>query len=153
MRALFISAILVTFLSECDSSGADNAKWITSMGQKFFVYDAIDYYVNDFDESKIKDLYDNRSKSEIDSFRMGIILGNIPKSISDLAFIEMLPNVGYTKTQIDPAKFARIDGIFVEKTTMNSVSSPCIYVYRDILIFKKENKVVGKKRHPNWMPF
>lgn len=104
---------------------------------------AIDYYVNDFDASKTKDLYDNRSKSEIDPFRMGIIAGNIPKSILDLAFIEMLPNVGYTKTQIDPAKFARIDGIFVEKTAMKSVTSPCIYVYREILIFKKEYKVVG----------
>lgn len=113
------------------------------IGKNFFEYDAIDYYTNDFDESKIGDLYDNQSKSELDSFKMGIILDDIPESISDLDFIDKLVKVGYKKTQIDKSKFDSIDNIFVEKTTTENIAAACVYVYRDILIFKKDDKVVG----------
>ena len=130
--------------TEKKSEPADNSKSTKQViGKKFFEYDAIDYYSNDFDESKIGDLYDNQSKSEIDSFKMGIILGDIPKSISDLDFIDKLSKVGYKKTLIDKSKFDSIDKIFVEKTTTENLATACIYVYRDILIFKKDNKVVG----------
>lgn len=113
------------------------------IGKKFFEYDAIDYYKTDFEESKIGELYDNKSKSEIDSLKMGIILGHIPNSISDLTFIEKLEKVGYKKMIVDNSKFESIDKIFIEKTTLENIEAACIYVYRDILIFKKEGKVVG----------
>lgn len=113
------------------------------IGKKFFVYDAIDYYSGDFDESIIDDLYDNQSKLELDSFKLGIILGDIPKSISDLEFINKLEKVGYKRTRIDKSKFDSIDNIFVEKSATEYMETACIYVYRDILIFKKGDKVVG----------
>ncbi len=123
---------------------ADNSKPTKQViGKKFFEYDAIEYYTNDFDETKIGDLYDNQSKTEIDSFKTGIILGDIPKSISDLGFIDKLAKVGYKKTIIEKSKFDSIDKLFVEKTTTDNIAVACIYVYRDILIFKKDNKVVG----------
>lgn len=112
-------------------------------GKKFFDYDEIDYYFNNFDEDKIDELYDNQSKSEIDSFKMGIILGDIPKDISDLSFIEKLEKIGYQKKMVDKSKFSEIDKIFVEKTVTEMIKSPCIYVYRDILIFKKNSNVIG----------
>lgn len=113
------------------------------IGKKFFAYDAIDYYTIDFDESKISDLYDNRSKSEVDSFKLGVILGNIPSSISDLDFIEKLAKIGYKKIQIDKSKYDSIDNVFSEKAVTDYLALSCIKVYRDILIFKKEDKVVG----------
>lgn len=113
------------------------------IGRKFFIYDSIDYYTNDIDESKTLDLYDNKSKSEIDSFKMGVILGDIPNSISDLEFIDKLSNLGYKKTTIEKSKFDSIDSIFVEKTSTENIATACIYVYRNILIFKKDSKVVG----------
>ena len=112
-------------------------------GEKFFEYDAIDYYQTDFDELKIGELYDNKSKSKIDSLKMEIILGKIPNNISDLFFIEKLETVGYKKMIIDKSKFESIDKIFIEKSTLENIATACIYVYRDILIFKKDGKVVG----------
>lgn len=113
------------------------------IGKKFFDYDTIDYYTNNFDESKIDDLYNNQSKTEIDSFKMGVILGDIPQSISNLDFIDKLEKIGYKKTFIDKSKFGSIDNIFVEKTTTDNIATACIYIYRDILIFKKNSKVIG----------
>jgi hypothetical protein len=74
---------------------------------------------------------------------MGIILGDIPKSISDLTFIDKLFAVGFKKKSLDKSKFDSIDKIFVEKTTAENLATSCMYVYRDILIFKKESKIVG----------
>ncbi len=113
------------------------------IGQKFFDYDKIEYYSTDFDEEKIGELYDNQTKSEIDSIKMGVILDDIPNNISDLSFIEKLEKIGYKKSIVDKSKFKDIDKIFVEKSVKENLATACIYVYRDILIFKKESKVVG----------
>lgn len=113
------------------------------IGPKFFDYDAIDYYTIALDDQDVSKISRNQSKSETDSFKNGIVRGNIPKNISELAFIEQLEKIGYKKTNIDPSKFESIDQIFVEKTATNHEVYACIHVYRDILIFKKSNKVVG----------
>jgi hypothetical protein len=115
----------------------------TKIGKKFFEYDEIEYYTNAIDEGNIEKLYDNQSKSVLDSLKMGVILGEIPTTISDLAFIDQLVKIGYQKFSIDKSKFRKVDAIFVEKIKNEGVVSACIYVYRDILIFKKKNKVVG----------
>ena len=44
---------------------------------------------------------------------------------------------------IDKSKFESIDKIFIEKSTLENIATACIHVYRDILIFKKEGKVIG----------
>jgi hypothetical protein len=120
---------------------SDSTKQV--IGKKFFEYDAIDYYAIDFDESRIGELYDNQSLTEIDSFKMGIVLGDMPKGISDLQFIDKLATVGYKKTPLDKSKFNNIDRMFVEKNTREKIATSCIDVYRDILIFKKNSMVVG----------
>ncbi len=112
-------------------------------GKPFFLFDAIDYYVSDYDEAKIGELYDNQSRSKTDSFKMGILIGDIPDSSTDGAFIAMLEQVGYRKEVMASAKFKEIDGIFMEKQTSENLATACIPVYRDILVFKKEGKVTG----------
>lgn len=139
MKQISILIILFSTLLSCNNTNEDNQV----IGKKFFVYDAIDYYKTDFDESEIGELYDNKSKSEIDSFKMEIILGNIPNSITDLTFIQKLEEVGYKKTTVDTSKFEGFDKIFIEKRTVENIYAACIHVYRDILIFKKEGQVVG----------
>jgi hypothetical protein len=150
MRAILILTIFSSTLWACNSTiekkgGTVDSSKLTKQvsGTKYFEYDSIDYYSNRFDESKIGELYDNQYKSEADSFKIGIILGQIPKSITDLAFIDKLAKIGYKKTFIDKVKFDSIDKIFMEKITIDNIVTGCIYVYRDILIFKKNSKVVG----------
>ena len=120
-----------------------NVKNVSS-NQKYFEYDSIDYYSIRIKASEINNLYENKSKSEIDSFRMGIIIGNIPNSINDLTFIDKLTLVGYKMVKIDKSKFDRIDDIFREKKYVNYTATLCKgEIYRDILIFKMKNKVRG----------
>jgi hypothetical protein len=150
MKQILCLAILCLTFWSCNSTtekrnnAIKNSKsTIQKVGEKFFQYNAIDYYINYYDESNVGELFESGSKSEIDSFKVGIILGDIPNSISDLAFIDKLEKIGYKKTIIDKSKFASIDKIFVSKTSSKDGESACIYVYRDILIFKKDGEVVG----------
>lgn len=112
-------------------------------GRKFFNYDEIEYYFGNYDEEKIGELYDNQSRSPFDSIKMGVVLGDIPQSINDLTFISKLKKIGYTYHKVDSAKFEEIDQIFLEKETKANIATSCIYIYRDILIFKKKHRVVG----------
>jgi hypothetical protein len=112
-------------------------------GEKYFEYDEIDYYKSEIEEDKIKELYDNQKKSVKDSLKMGIILGVIPKSISDTNFISHLESFGYKKSKIEEKKFNKIDEVFTEKKHSEVYATACIYIYRDILIFKKKSKIIG----------
>ena len=112
-------------------------------GGKYFEYDEIEHYKSEIEEDQIGELYDNQKKSIKDSLKMGIILGKIPKSITDTSFINNLETFGYTKSKIDEKKFNEIDEIFTEKKHSESYATACIYIYRDILIFKKKSKIIG----------
>ncbi|AFR34854.1 hypothetical protein B739_0247 [Riemerella anatipestifer RA-CH-1] len=112
-------------------------------GEKYFEYDEIEYYKNEIEEDQIGELYDNQKKSVKDSLKKEVILGETPKSISDTNFVDNLKSFGYTKSKIDPNKFNKINEIFIEKKHSESYETACIYIYRDILIFKRKSKIIG----------
>ncbi len=151
-QILFLIALFLIFWS-CKTTTKKTDKAIEKLesfkqeyGKKFFEYDAIDYYQNDFDESKVGELYSNELKTEFSTLKKEIILGDIPKNITDLSFIRKLEKVGYKKSYINKSKFQSIDKIFIEKKASENLSTACVYVYRDILIFRKEGKVVGTSK-------
>ena len=112
-------------------------------GGKYFEYDEIEYYKSEIEEDQIGELYDNQKKSLKDSLKMGIILGEIPKSILDTNFIDDLKSFGYSKSNIKPKKIDKINEIFTEKKHSEMYETACLYIYRDILIFKKKSKIIG----------
>ncbi len=114
-----------------------------SAGRKFFDYDEIDYYFSRYGDGDVVTLHENRSRSKIDSLKLDVILGDIPKHLSDTLFISKLELIGYKKGTIDQSKFRAIDRIFVEKPMKNWIGYTCIRIYNDILIFKKQKKVIG----------
>ncbi len=149
MKNLLFYSVLATLLFSCnnltDKSKSSN-KTTQSLKvdhKQFFDYDEIDYYFTNYDDSKIAELAENRSKAKLDSIKYGVLLGDIPNEISDLSFLPYLEKLGYTKSSIDKSKFTDINSIFIEKSTAENVYTACIFVYRDILIFKKQSKIIG----------
>lgn len=136
---LFLSLIFLGCNSADDADNQDNF----SIGKKFFVYDSIDHYYNNYDGRKLNELYDSHSKSALDSLKAGIIMGGIPNDISDLYFIDRLDSIGFAKRVIDKSKFPGIDKIFTEKEVSEMLATSCVPVFRDILVFKKDNNIVG----------
>ena len=135
MKEIAKITIVICVLWGCQSS--------SPIGKKFFEYDEIEHYSSNADQEKLMTLTQNRSKSEIDSFTVGVILDNIPKDITDVYFIDKLEPIGFRKSLVNKSKFSSIDNLFREKTVKEPTWLSCIHLYRDILIFKKQNKVVG----------
>ena len=118
-------------------------EFIPKYGQKYFKYDQIDFYHIDFDENKIIELYENKDKSKLDRLRNDIIIGEYPESMNKIGFLKSMDKIGYNQKEISKSKFPEIDKIFIEKTVNQSSAYACIAIYRDILVFKNKDKVIG----------
>lgn len=150
MKKIFFIIIAVFGLSCKDKKNdtkTENTRIINQefkiTGDKYFDFDELIHYQNDFAEEKIGELYENQNKSEIDILKFGVILDEIPKSINDLTFINRLEEIGYVKSEINQKEFDKINQIFTEKKHAEPMYAGCVYVYRDILVFKKKSKIIG----------
>lgn len=54
-----------------------------------------------------------------------------------------MKKIGFQKKEINKSKFTQMNKIFVEKTFNDGINYACIPFFRDILIFKKQGKVIG----------
>ena len=64
-----------------------------------------------------------------------------PKSLNEMGFIKNLNEIGFKKTKIETEKFSDLNQIFVEKSEQDGIVFSCIPVFRDLLVFKKKNKI------------
>lgn len=153
MNIQFILLILVIFYFGCQKDPVKNSPSNANVlqqkieeyqyGKIFFDYDHIDYYHINVEEDKIIELDDSQNKSKADQYKYTILTKNIPKDITDLDFLNSLTKIGYSKKEIQKSKFDQINKIFVEKNTTDGYNMACVPIFRDILIFKKRNKVIG----------
>jgi len=148
MRTRLIASFTLLILTGCTSPSSDeiessDASSQQTVGRKFFDYDAIDHYTIEFEEANLNDLFENQKRSALDSIKMNLILGDLPNSLSEVTFVDKLAELGFKKSSLSTSKFSTIDALFAEKSTRNHNVTACITIYRDILLFKKENSVVG----------
>ncbi|MGX9987496.1 hypothetical protein [Chryseobacterium sp. POL2] len=118
-------------------------KFVPKYGNSFFNFDVIEYYHTKIPEDKAMDLFDSQNKSQIDKLKFDIIIGEKPENLNNLKFITSLSEIGFTRSQIPQSKFKEINQIFTEKTVYENYAAACVAVYRDILVFKKNKKIIG----------
>ncbi len=116
---------------------------MNSIPKTYFDYDEVIHYKTNFKDEKIDELFDNKSKSAIDSFKLGVIIDEIPESAADTVFIAKLKSIGFSKAQINKNEFEALNTIFREGKSKEIFTTSCIYIYRDILVFKKNSKTIG----------
>ncbi|KUJ52596.1 hypothetical protein [Chryseobacterium sp. JAH] len=112
-------------------------------GNKFFQYDAIDYYHLEKENKSVKSLFENKKKSKIDRLKFEVIVNETPDNLQDQDFLIYMDEIGYSKKKIDSAKFEALNKIFIEKPYEDGTARACIPVYRDILIFKNNDEITG----------
>jgi hypothetical protein len=84
-----------------------------------------------------------KTLSPLDSLKNNTIIGRAPQNIKDTAFVENLAKIGYTKKTLSQLIYPEVDDIFKEKQVDEIITTSCVNIYRDLLIFKSNNKVVG----------
>lgn len=115
----------------------------TKTAKKFFEYDQIDHYFIDFNDKDLLELIEKNPFSPLDSLKNITIIGEAPQNIKDTVFVEKLTKIGYDKRTLSKVKHAEVDNIFKEKQVNEIIKTSCVYIYRDILIFKINNKIAG----------
>ncbi|SFN09558.1 hypothetical protein SAMN05421738_106182 [Algoriella xinjiangensis] len=112
-------------------------------GKNFFDFDEVDYYSIVINEDDATKLLDNHI-SKLDEKRYNLIMNpQFPGLLSEIKLIGNFQELGFKKSTIRPDKFSKLNKIFIEKSEQDGISAACIPIFRDILIFKKENKITG----------
>jgi hypothetical protein len=111
----------------------------------FFDFDEIDYYNIDISEDEVMDMADQVNTSESKAMKMSILTDDIPSGITsrDTVIISLLEKYGFKKYRVGTALHEDINNVFKVKPLADVVATACVYIYRDILVFRKQGKIAG----------
>jgi len=125
------------------TSGHDQGPWTP-----YFDFDEIHHYFAQIDENELFSLFPENEEDLPENIRLtlDILTGSEPQELPERlpTFIDKLEDLGFTMKIVDAMNIPDLNDIFREKPEdPNAVFTTCIAVYRDILMFKRDGKVIG----------
>lgn len=119
----------------------------TNTEEDYFEYDNLEYYYKNIDEDELYNLTVNSDSLKISlkqkELNLNIITRRYPENVNHKSFLKELIDYNYLKVKIKEKDFDFINEIFKENNCEGGVVMACAPIYRDVLVFYKENKVVG----------
>lgn len=136
MRILFYLIFCITFIS-CQTET-----------KPFLDFDQIDYYSVSISEDEQLNYRLKENKSNVEKNFFEILDGNVPINLKNDSLINTIESTNFFK-HIEVNENLNKDFLNCFFTHSNSkssfitISSICVHIYRDILIFRKNSKIVG----------
>lgn len=137
---------IIFFLTTIGCNQKTDKKSETTDCNPYFTFDKVEYYSIDFHESEIWKLEEKEIKTNPETRLLEILLKDTPNQTSDTLEFNDLETLGFKKKEIEKNKLQRLEKIFCERKHEQALYTSCISVYRDILIFKRQNKTIGFAR-------
>lgn len=109
----------------------------------YFHFDKVEHYFLDIEEDKIWEIEEKTQKTEKESKQLELLIENTPNKLADTVYLKDLEKIDFIKTEISSDKFEELNKIFCERKHKESIGMLCVAIYRDILVFKKANKIIG----------
>lgn len=110
----------------------------------YFKFDALTHYQTSINAADLEELEFKAKPNEQDLLLHNILFKNHPpKNIDDTVFIETLQKLGFQKKVIEAKHFEAINEIFKAHKNQNIQEPFCGAVYRDVLVFHHQNKIIG----------
>lgn len=110
----------------------------------FFNFDEIIHYnLTDKMKDEFSRIRQSENKTEEEGRFHKLYTGHYPQGLNEKYFFQDLAKYYVQKKDINKKYFSEIDSIYSEKYYGEYVIAGCIPFYNDILIFKKNNNVVG----------
>lgn len=135
-RLIQLNVLLMICLSSCTNNKPVASQ--TKATNLYFNYDEVEHFHIELANVALKNIaIESRYKSLFEVLTQPIT------SISDSAFFTTLYTYPFKKKLIPSTQFASLDSIFQVKKHQSFGSYACIPTFRDILIFKKDEHVVG----------
>ncbi len=138
MKLKFILPVIVILFS-CN----ENKKSTTNTDLPFFHFDKIEYYHPTLTKKEFHSIIMNPNKTREEDALLQILTGNIPVSIKDTMFIKNMEILNFKKDIIDPKLHSKISHLFSSREASQNISPSCQSDYKDILIFREKNTIVG----------
>lgn len=136
MKYFSVLLFVLYFLLGCNTNSKSNCK-------PYFEFDELNHYFIDIspgEEIKLMEI-DSLSKDEL--WLNDVLLQPKRTKLADTISLLNLETIGFAKQIIPASKFSSINQIFCEKNYEQLVSTACVPVYRDVLIFKMQSKIIG----------
>lgn len=109
----------------------------------YFEYDEVIHYFIEMKEDEFHDLVMKDRLTSKEKLLLEIIEDRVPETMKDTTVIDKLKNIGYTSQKIPTKRLSSLDRIFCERFHSELVGYKCIPIYRDILVFKKQQQTIG----------
>ncbi len=113
-------------------------------GEYFFDFDKVEYYSLNIDEMELISTLDSpRELTEIQKLEASIVFDDYPESILNTYFITEIGKYDFIKYNVESIFHSEIKEIFKERCITQGEFTSCAKIYRDILIFKNDNRLAG----------
>ena len=119
---------------------SSSLKEIRKHGKAFFDFDQVEHYFIDIEEGEAMDLAVKNTPSEEEKALSDILVN------FNMNFTDNLEDYNFKKTVLDNSKLDVINNIFSVNKCETAHAYSCVPVFRDIFIFKKNKKIVGKAK-------
>jgi len=143
---LFTFQVLVHTYHTPDTFVNQRTTYVNAVGDSrndcrlFFDYEVIEHYSNP--NPNILP-FASRFETEEEQRKRMVVYANTPIDLKDTAFIDELRGFGYRKKYVKPTKFKVLNELFCQREYPDLSVMRCSPTYCDILIFRKNDKVVG----------
>ncbi len=112
----------------------------------YYTYDEVVHLSYNGQEEYSHDLYYLKDGSLDDKLFFGWLVGDERKSLSDTSDFEKLKLGPFAVSKVPEQKFEQLNALFCERQHQNQMYAGCEPVYRDILIFRRNQKTIGIAR-------
>lgn len=119
----------------CNSKPKTNCK-------PYFEFDAIEHYSIKISVEEEMRLMERDSLSLHELQLNDVLFQRKPARLVDSSLLLNIEQIGFVKRIINASLFEAINTIFCEREHKESLATSCIPVYRDVLIFKKQGKII-----------
>ncbi|CAN5529237.1 hypothetical protein BH10BAC1_BH10BAC1_02660 [soil metagenome] len=109
----------------------------------YFQFDKVDHYFLDIGMGDANDLATKENQTEKERRQSQLITGWAPDKLEDSVLVKDLEKFDFVKTDIPSDSLEELNQIFHEKKQQQWEGLACTAIYRDILVFKKHNQIVG----------
>lgn len=133
MKNILAILSIIAFIASCNQPPANDS----------LPFDKVEHYSIEITEDKLWEIFDKKNRSAEEDLLISVVINNTPSDISDLAFIPYLKKIGFESKEIDKSKFKSLSTIFKIEPYKQAYARQCIAEYRDLLIFKKNDEVIG----------
>lgn len=148
MKPLYIIFVIIFSLTvySCENKfqkkATPKSEPIQTDYKPYFQFDKVDHYFIDIDMGEANDLNANPS-TEKGQRQAEIICRRKPDVLEDSALVKGLEKYDFIKTEIPNDSLEKLNQIFHEKEQRQWEGLACTPVYRDILVFYKNNQITG----------